>query len=327
MEAHDAANRASAAGRLLIRAADGYRDLLFRLVNFAGPRFGYALSASLARGLYRTLTPLREQAERNVHLADEWLGRVDRAQTGPLNVSRFAAASFLHRTWNLTDLMLARGRLDNRDGLRRFGGMLDPALHAELLDAQRVRRPVLLVTAYYGPFDLLPVLLGAQGIRMTVVYRPHVNPAFDRLRQHIRALAGCDMIPLGEALARIPAILDAGGTVGLVADHEAGARGIDTTFLGISTRVPSLVGLLAARHGADVVVAGVRRMRRRFRFEVVVTDVMKAVQFAAGPEAVGEITLRTVRAIEALIRVDPVQYNWFQTRWRSGSAGVSPANL
>lgn len=301
-----------AMARLIVRAADLYRAALFRVVNFAGPRFGYAFSAPLARGLYHALTPLRERTEAHLRQARGWLGR-------EVDVPRMARDSFLHRVWNFVDLMLAPGRL-TPERLAQFGGLLDPNLRAELLDGQRRRQAVLLVTAYYGPFDLLPVLLGAQGLKMAVVYRPHASPAFDRLRQRVREIADCEMIPINDALVRVPQILDAGGTVGLVADHPAGARGFDSTFLGIPTRVPPTVGLLAARHQADVVVAGARRIGRRFRFEIVVTDVMKAAEFHDDPDAVRKITLRTHHGLETLVRGDPEQYNWVQERWETGAS-------
>lgn len=306
------ARPSNATARLIVRAADLYRAALFRVVNFAGPRFGYAFSTPLARGLYRALVPLRDQTEAHLRQARGWLG-------GDVDVQRMARDAFLHRVRNFVDLMLAPGRLVP-ERLNRFGGLLDAKLRADLLAGQKRRQAVLLVTAYYGPFDLLPVLLGAQGLKTAVVYRPHASPAFDRLRQRVRELAGCEMIPIDDALIRVPQILDAGGTVGLVADHPAGSRGFDTTFLGIPTRVPPTVGLLAARHRADVVVAGVRRIERRFRFEIVVTDVMKAAEFHDDPDAVRKITLRTHHGLETLVRGDPEQYNWVQERWETGAS-------
>ncbi len=272
-----------------------------------GPRTAYALSAWLARWLYRLLPPLRTRSAAQCRAA---LG----ASVAAADVPGIAEQAFVHRVWNLTDLLLAHRCLHPGTYLRHGGRIPEPRL-TELLAAQARGQPAILLTAYYGPFDLLPVFLGFNGVRAAAVYLPHANAHFDACRRRIRARSGCELVPIERASTRLSEILRAGGTIALVADHHAERRGLPGTFLGLPTRVPKSVGLLAWRFDADVVVAGIRRTRRPFHFEIDVIEVFKSKDWAGQPDPVSYITARYLRGLEQLILRDPTQYLWGQARW------------
>jgi lauroyl/myristoyl acyltransferase len=179
---------------------------------------------------------------------------------------------------------------------------------------------MLLVTAYYGPFDLLPVFLGFSGIRASVAYRPHADVSFDVFRRTIRRLGGCQLIPVDETPWRISDELAAGRTVAVLSDHHASDRGVPATFLGLETRVPRSIGLLAKRYDAAVAVAGIRRIGCGFRFEIVVTDVIEPSDWRCRPDEVEYITNRYLRGLERLIMGDPTQYLWARARWGEETA-------
>lgn len=308
------------ATRTLVRLSNAYRRGLVLLVNMIGPRATYALLAGLARRLYRLFDPLRIRSERQCRAA---LG--DRY--GPAEIRRIAERAFVHRAWNLADLMLARRQIGRRT-LHRCGGVIPEPYLGQLRSAQRQHRPVILVTAYYGPFDLLPLLLGYNGIRAGAVYRPHDNPDFDAYRCSVRAASGCELIPVSRAVSRLPEILQAGGTVAILSDQPASDRDVPVTFLGLPTRAPRSIGLLAERYRAVVTVAGIRRQQQPFRFQVVVTDLFDASAWSSAPDAVAYITQRYVAALEQLILGDPTQYLWAHARWGAevaGQVGARPA--
>lgn len=293
--------------RWILRLADLHRTLLMLVFGVVGPRAAYAYMAPLARLLYRLAAPIRERSEAQCTAALR--GRVPAER-----IAAIAENSFVHRIWNLADVLLAQRWL-RRSALDRVGGRIPEPLLRELLTAQERRQPAILLTAYFGPFDLLPLLLGYNGVRATAVYRRHANAAFDRLRSRVRAMGGCELITVDEAIARLPRELDAGGTVAILADHHAVRRGIDTTFLGLPTRVPRTVGILACRHGADVIVAGLRRVRRSFRFEFLTTSVIRHAEWESADDPVLYVTERYLRALERLVLSDPEQYLWAYARW------------
>lgn len=257
--------------------------------------------------MYRLLSPLRQLSETQCHTA--LAAHVPAGQTPVL-----AEQAFVHRIWNLTDLLLA-DRWLHRGTYARLGGRLAPKDLSKMRDAARRGKPVILVSAYYGPFDLLPIFLGYNNLPATVVYLRHGNRAFDAYRRRIRERSGCELVPVEDAPRRFEQVLSEGGRVALVADHHAESRGMEVTFLGLPTRVSRSVGLLAARYEADVVVAGIRRQPEPFRFELVVEDVFKPIDWQDTEDPVTWITHRYLRGLERLVLADPSQYLWAHPRW------------
>ncbi len=292
--------------KLLLYAADRWRDLLSIGFGIIGPRAAYFFTDSIARLLYALLPPLRQRSEFQISAAFRASGR-------EVDARRLARAAFLHRMRDLADLLLARRWL-RFQRLAKIGGTIEPRQLEAIQAAQRRGTPIIFVTAYYGPFDLLPVLLGFNGVRAAVLYRKHANAGFDALRKRIREQSGCDMVPVEQALRRLPQVLEAGGSIGVLADHHDPRRGLKTTFLGLPTRVPATVAVLAARYGADVVVAGIRRSGP-LQFELRVADVFHAEDWGTAPDPLSYITLRYLRALERIVWSDPTQYYWARPRW------------
>lgn len=308
--------------RLLYHLANLHRRMLGVYFAVLGPGPSYAVTRVLARALYRLMLPIRviSEAQCRAGLA----GHASAAEA-----IRIAEESFIGRMLCITDLLLA-DRLLHRGTYRRYGGAIPEPYLTRMLDAQRRGQPAILLTAYYGPFDLLPILLGLNGIRAVCIYKTHVNKPFDWLRTRIRARGGCELVPIEHAATRVPAVLAAGGSVALVADHPAERRGVPVTFLGLPATAQKTVGLLAQQYAADIVVAGIRR-RGPFQFEIEVQDIIKPDAWRSEPDPLRTITRRYIAGLERLILKDPSQYLWAQARWgermaqRLAQAGASAA--
>ncbi len=305
--------------RVLIWLSDGYRRLLAVFLAIAGPETAYRFTERLARLLYRSLPFVQGRTEAQCRAA--LAGQVPEA-----DIPRLAEQSFVHRQWNLTDLMLA-DRFLHPNTHSRYGGQIPQPFLGMLADAQERRQPVILLTAYYGPYDLLPVFMGYNGIRTAAVYRPHRNRRYDAYRNRIRARAGCELIPIQQALDRVPQVLEAGGTVALLADHHVEGRGVQSTFLGLPTVASRLVGLLAERFGAVVAVAGIRRTGRPFHFQIEVAGLLVPEEWRSAGDPVACITDWYLRAMERIVRADPAQYLWSYARWGEQTAGALAEQL
>lgn len=299
--------RAGSGVRWILRLGDAYRGFLALFLRIIGPDAAYALMAALARCFYRLADPLRNRCEAQCRAALG--GRYnDRA------IRRIAEQAFVHRTWNLADLLLAPRYLHART-YRRYGGEFPEPYLGLLQRAQRERRPVILLTAYLGPYDLLPLFLGFNGIRAVAIYRRHANPSFDAYRQFVRSRGGCEMVPVEEAVERLPHVLEKGGTVAMLSDHHAARRGIQHLFLGLPTVASPAVALLAERYDAIVAVASILRSSSQFRFEIRVADFFGSETWRSQTKPAAFITERYSAALERLILANPTQYLWAHTRW------------
>lgn len=284
-----------------------HRRLLAVLFAIVGPRIAYRITGWGARTIYGLLEPLRLRSEAHCRAALQ--------DHVPANdIPRIAAQSFVNRARNMTDLLLA-SRLLRPANFERYGGRIPEPYLSQLLDGQRRRKPTILLTAYYGSFDLLPIFLGYNGIQASAIYLPHSNKGFDAFRRKVRAQSGCDLVPVNQALTRFGQVLGEGGTVALLADHHDEVRGMPVEFLGLETKVSRSVGLLAWRYEANVVVAAIRRLDETFRFEIVVADVIDHKHAAVHADPVEYVTYRYMQALERLILADPAQYLWTYARW------------
>ncbi|MBN2446952.1 MAG: lysophospholipid acyltransferase family protein [Phycisphaerae bacterium] len=295
--------------RILIHVGNAYRRCLVAYCRIVGPRAAYATLATPARWLYALVDPVRLRCEAQCRAA---LGDSMDADS----VKRLAQRAFVHRYWNLLDLMLA-DRMISRSNHARFGGRIPQPYRDLLLDAHRRHQPIILLTAYYGPYDLLPLFLGYNGVRAGAVYRHHPNASYDAFRRQTRGRSGCELIPVEQAISRMPEILDAGGAVAILADHHTERRGVPVTFLGQPTGASRAVGILAERFSAIIAVAAIHRLRTPFTFEIVVSDLFGADSWRDEADPVTYITRRYVRAIESIIARDPAQYLWSHDRWHA----------
>lgn len=304
--------RPSRLARFILAWGNLHRRALAVLFFCVGPRISYRMTGWGGALLYWLLIPLRERSEAQCRAA--LCNKLEE-----YDYATIAKQSFVHRSRNLTDLMLA-SRMLRPHTFEKYGGKLPEPFLSRMMAAQDEKRPMLLVTGYYGSFDMLPIFLGYNGIRATAVYRPHLNSGFDAYRKRIRAQSGCAMIPMHNATARIEALLEGGGSVALVADHHVETRGIDIEFLGIPTRAMAAVGLLACRHQAEVVVAGLHRVGADFRFEFIVQDTIVPNDWADESNPVESVTKRYMRGIEQLVLRDPTHYLWGYARWGEAHA-------
>lgn len=306
-------------GRLLILLSDAYRQCLVVSLAIIGPRPAYWLAAKMAGMLYAMHQPLRQISETHVRAA---LGdRLDESA-----VRELARRAFVHRTWDFVDLLLVRYRIYQRN-YAALGGRIDDEYLNLIHKAQADGRCVLLVTCYYGPFDLLPVFLGYNGVRALVVYKRHANPRFDAFRKSVRSKSGCELVPIEEAMDRITRTMESGGVAALVADHMDDDRGVPISFLGAPTTAMRSVGLLAWRYDAAVVVAGIRRMDNCFRYRLTVADMFDPSAWTDKADPIVTITERYVRALERIVLDDPSQYLWGYCRWgRPAANGATPTS-
>ena len=313
------ANRGSRFGRAALAIAvvlgNAHRRLLMLVLRSLGPRHAYNVMASLARRFYDLADETRDLSEAQCRKA---LGN-RRTEVEIQAISRLA---FVHRIWNQVDLMLAP-RFLRPESCDRYGGRVPEPFRSLLRQAQERRQPVILVTTYYGPYDLLPVFLGQNGIRGTAVYRPHPNRDYDRYRQSVRTSTGCGMLTASGAALNLTEILAAGQAIALVADPSGARHGVPISFLGESTTAPRTVGLLAERHGAIVAVAAIRRLAEPFQFQIVISDLFGPNDWRDQADVIEYITRRHYAALEKVIHDEPEQYLWLHRRAAFSKSGSS----
>ncbi len=183
---------------------------------------------------------------------------------------------------------------------------------------------LLLLTGHYGNWEILGYVLATLGFETTSVARPLDNRFVNEWLLGVREKKGQRILAKTGAIAEIPAIMDAGGAVGLIADQNAGSKGIFVEFFGRKASTYKSIGLLAMRYNVPVIVGYARRRRGKFEFDVGTQDIILPADWENEADPLRYITQRFTTAIETFVREDPTQYLWVHRRWKTRPKGEEP---
>jgi Kdo2-lipid IVA lauroyltransferase/acyltransferase len=178
-------------------------------------------------------------------------------------------------------------------------------------------RGLLLVSGHYGNFEIMGYLFSLFGFRLVTVARPLDNRFVDRYIRGIRERQGQQIIHKKGAADLMTAASDDGTSLGLIADQDAGRKGIFVEFFGRKASTFKSIALLAVTRNMPIVVGYSRRLEDRFFFEIGVTRMILPEEWANKPDPLRWITAEYTRAIEQFIREDPTQYWWVHRRWKT----------
>lgn len=177
-------------------------------------------------------------------------------------------------------------------------------------------RPLLMVTAHFGNFELAGTIFALFGYTFYAVARPLDNPFLDEFLHRTRCRGRLRMLTKKGDYERIGEILAAGGNVGFLADQYAGSKGCWVEFFGRPASAHKAIALFALHHDAPVAVGCCRRVGGPLRYEMTVEGVADPRDAGAYVAGVRELTQWFTARLERGIRRAPEQYWWLHRRWK-----------
>ena len=183
-------------------------------------------------------------------------------------------------------------------------------------------RPVILLGGHFGNWEMANVAFGLFGFRTGVVARDLDNPHLHRWFRRWREQTGAILIAKKGGGGEMVDILESRGCLAMLADQDAGKRGLFVPFFGKDASTFKSIALLAMQHNAVICVGYAIRLpddfrrNRWVRYEMGCIDVIDTADFDSA-NAVREITERYTASLEAAIRKAPEQYFWVHRRWKS----------
>ena len=121
-------------------------------------------------------------------------------------------------------------------------------------------RPVLIVTAHLGNFEVGGYVLGILGFPTYTVARTLDNPFLDRFLNRFRGQTGQHIIPKNGGYDQIIDVLAHGGAMTFLADQYAGPKGCWVEFFGRPASAHKAITLLALDNDARMSVCVSRRL-------------------------------------------------------------------
>ena len=177
-------------------------------------------------------------------------------------------------------------------------------------------RPLVLISAHYGNFELGGYLMGLFGFPTYTVARQLDNPYLDRFVNDFRGRTGQYMLPKRGSRDMIQEVLEGGGILTLLGDQAAGEKACWVNFFGRPASTHKAVAAFSLANEAPTMVSYARRLDGPLHYEV-------------GPEAICDprdpgFSLGTIPLLaqwytdhlENLIRRAPGQYWWLHRRWK-----------
>ncbi|QNN20735.1 lipid A biosynthesis acyltransferase [Planctomycetales bacterium ZRK34] len=262
-----------------------------------------------ARGLgslmYRWDKRHRHRAVHNIALA---MPELDRRE-----VHRIAEASMQHFLQLGVEVLYTPRllQIDNWAERLHVGDIAEP------LDLVLSNRPVIMATPHYGNWEVLGYAMAMLGVDLSAVARPIDNPLVNDYVLGVRERKGMKIITKWGASEVMTDVLERGGTLGFIADQNAGDKGMFVPYMGRLASTYKSIGLLAIRYDTPVVCGGARRLGNRFEYIFEVEDVIYPDDWADQPDPLYYLTARYNRAMERMILAHPDQYLWIHRRWRS----------
>jgi Kdo2-lipid IVA lauroyltransferase/acyltransferase len=183
----------------------------------------------------------------------------------------------------------------------------------DVLDALRGRGAILL-SGHYSNFELMGATL-ARLNPVDFLVKPLSNAGIERLIEERRAEAGVGRISTNDGTRGIYEALAAGRWVAILADQDAGPRGLFVPFLGRLASTAAGPARLSLRAGAPIVMGfAVRRTDGRIDLEI--EPPLEPAEPRA-PDAVLRLTARHVAVLEARVREHPALWFWLHRRWKT----------
>lgn len=180
---------------------------------------------------------------------------------------------------------------------------------------------LIMLTGHYGNWEILGYVLATLGFETTSVARPLDNPYINDWVMGVRERMGQKIIAKKGATEDITSTLAGKGTVGFIADQNAGPKGIFVNFFGRKASTYKSIGLVAMEYNVPIVIGYARRLKQSFRFQVGATDIIYPQDWQAQDHPLQYITQRYTAAIETFVREDPGQYLWVHRRWKTRPKG------
>lgn len=195
----------------------------------------------------------------------------------------------------------------------------------EMFAALQANRPLILITAHFGNFEIGGYLLGLLGYPTFSVARKLDNPYLDAFISDFRGRTGQVIIDKNTGYEEILDVLGANGTMAFLADQSAGKKGAWVKFFDRPASAYKAMALMALQYDAPIFVCyATRRDNQPLNFVMKVVDYLDPRDLPDDVQTVQQITQWHVARLEEEVRRCPDQYWWLHNRWKTYGKKFAP---
>ena len=193
----------------------------------------------------------------------------------------------------------------------------DPTHYRDIMRWLGSGRPLLVLTGHVGNWEMFSYACGLFGVTGAAIARPLDNPYLERFIKRFRQATGQQILAKKGDFDRMDALLAGGGYLGILADQDAGPRGVFVDFFGKPASTTKGFALMALEHDVPILVTLSARVGSPMRYHLFLADVILPGEYRDRADAVKAITQRYASALEKVVRAHPEQYFWLHRRWKT----------
>ncbi len=188
----------------------------------------------------------------------------------------------------------------------------------EMFRALQEDRPVILITAHFGNFEMGGYILGLLGYPTFSVARKLDNPYLNEFIGNFRGETGQFIIDKNEGYEDILSVLGSNGVMAFLADQSAGKKGAWINFFNRPASAYKAMALFSLQYDAPIFICfATRTDDRPMHFTMRMVDYLDPRNLPEGISTVQQITQWHASRLEEQIRLAPHQYWWLHNRWKT----------
>jgi KDO2-lipid IV(A) lauroyltransferase len=263
-----------------------------------------AFSQAMAYLVHDVLKLRGNTLEENLRTAFPRISDSRRAETG--------RAMWEHLFLMICEIAHAPRKIHRRNWHRYITIPRKRELVSYLLDS----RPIVMVSAHFGNFEMGGYVAGLLGFPSYTVARTLDNPFLDRFVRRFREANGQFILPKSGSAGRVDEVLKSGGLLVALGDQHAGPKGCWVDFFGKPASYHKAIALFPLMNGAPLVLVCTRRVGQPLHFEIGYLGVADPKTMSSQLQSVPALTSWYNDALEDMIRLAPEQYWWVHRRWK-----------
>lgn len=177
-------------------------------------------------------------------------------------------------------------------------------------------RPLVVISAHYGNFELGGYLMGLFGFPTYTVARRLDNRYLDRFVNDFRGRTGQFILPKRGSREMIQQVMRQGGILTLLGDQAAGDKACWVEFFGRPASTHKAVALFSLGNGAPTMVSYARRLDHPLHYEVGPAAICDPLDPSCEQGSIPLLAQWYTDNLERLVRHSPDQYWWLHRRWK-----------
>ena len=188
----------------------------------------------------------------------------------------------------------------------------------EMFSALQKDRPLILISAHFGNFEMGGFILGLLGYPTFSVARKLDNPFLNDFIGDFRGQTGQYIIDKNKGYEDILSVLGANGVMAFLADQAAGRKGAWVQFFNRPASAYKAMALMSLQYDAPIFICfATRTDNQPMHFTMRMVDFFDPRSTRDNLSTVQEITQWHAAKLEEQIQLNPCQYWWLHDRWKT----------